>query len=1293
MALDDTKGIIKVGGRGGGGKLGGGNQTPVEADDNLFTDSTLYVLDLVSEGEIEGWSDAVNPAKCIFFDGVPLQNPDDSFNFEGVEYWLRTGTPDQDPIPGFAAVENEVTAGLGGKVTTSQPITYQLTDPDVDAVRVKVGTPALQSIADNGDINETSVQYRVMMQVGAGPFTEQLTRSFTGKTTSGYQRQHRIEVPTARPINIRVERITADSESTKLQNDIYFTSITEVIDAKLSYPNSAIVGMAIPATTFGGSVPRRTYLLKGMKCWVPSNYDPVARTYDEGSPWDGTFVKAFTSNPAFFGYTVYIEDRWGLGDRVAPELVDKWSVYEIGKYCDRQVDDGLGGTEPLLTINGVINERQAAYDVITQLSSTWRGATYWGAGAVVPVQDRPADPVKLVTNANVIDGAFTYQSSALDARKTAAVATFRHANDHYRMKPGAVHEDHAAIDRFGRRQLDIQLPFCTSVGEALRTVRWHIDTNLNEVETVTYTAGMDHIGIRPFDIVLIADKYKILKRTMGRVKAILPARDVVEVDAPIGVVNGTSYTLHITKTDGTIHEVGVNVTVTEDASQLSLAAALPSDVEVNTPFILASADAEPLPYRVLMVEPKGHEVTVTALRYDAGKEARVEGGLYAYVNDPIVLPEQSQPIAPASVSVEPIVRPDPGSVSKLHFLVSWPNHPDTRVVRHLVRVREPGSGWRWADESDTNFVEYAARTRTQGTYDFRCYAVGLDGQVSGFVTQSYTHVLDDFVLPETPVISGYEAGYDTITLRMAEHPASDFAFFKIYGATAVDPPTLVHLDSTPSNTYTRRPPDGDQYVRYKVTAVTRAPRESDPADASFVIVAPTGVGLDALGQDVLDHVDAARAAAIAQAAADRAEARLDTLEMRHAELINSLAAGNLQAQLRQHSQFEQNSAAITEEIATRASGDEALAASIATLTATVGQNTAGLAAELIVRADADSALSTSLTSVTTTVDGHTATIADHTASIDGTVALGGWSINNNGVAAFLGIISEHIDGNVTSSVPIQADQFSISAPDGTSSGIPFTVVTTEYTNNGETVPVGTYMTEAFIRNGSITNAMIGNAAITSAKIGDAEITSAKIADAAITSAKIGDAEISNAKIANGSITNAKISGTLQSSTFISGSSGWQLKQNGDAEVNNLVVRADMIEADAVVETKTGSTTGTSTASNNSQIVTTATLSVATGGLVMISASTDIRGNDDTDLDFYVDVRRGSTVIATSEVKNPGQDGGTPLWGGVTLTAFDQPSGGSYSYNLRFRWSKTTTTGTSPQVKNRKIAAVDFKPTG
>lgn len=732
-----------------GGKGGGGGRAPYEAPDNLLADSTAYLIDVVSEGEIEGWADEENPAKCIYFDDTPLQNGDGSFNFEGVEYWLRTGTPNQNPVPGFAAVETEFNVGV--EVEHAQPVARSVTAADVDAVRVKVGVSQLSTLeTDTGDLLEASVDFDIEMQAGNGGWETVGSYTFSGKTTSGYQRAYRVELPEVRPVSIRVRRVTEDSEVSNIQDVIYFVSYTEIIDAKLRYPDTAYVALAIPAEAFGGRIPRRSYRLKGMKCWVPSNYDPDTRTYDESAIWNGTFKRAFTDNPAFFTYTVFRDDRWGLGERIAPDLVDKWRIYQIGKYCDQLVPDGLGGMEPRFTMNGVMNTREAAYQVITQLSAAFRGVTYWGAGAVVPVQDAPSDPVKIVTNANVVDGAFNYAGTGLPARKTAVVTSFRDPDDHFKVKAGVVFEDQDAIQRYGRRQQDSTLAFCTKRGEALRTAKWIVDTNTTARETVNYQAGYDHAALRPGDKILISDKHRVGFRMGGRILNVSADRRTVDLDAPVTLALSESYKLMLANDVGDYVERAVQAGIEGPVEQLPLTSALPANVQAGAVFVLTASNLPPRQFRVVSNTPEKHLFNIVALEDDPAKYDRVELGINVDAESPYLLPDlNAAPPRPVDLQVAVWYREQPAG---LVATVSWSTENGQPATSYRVEFTNERGKRHYIRDVREQTIDIPLRGSKRGPYKVHVASENAFGTRSGYANRQFS-VGNNVLVPDP--VSGF----------------------------------------------------------------------------------------------------------------------------------------------------------------------------------------------------------------------------------------------------------------------------------------------------------------------------------------------------------------------------------------------------------------------------------------------------------------------------------------------------------------------------------------------------------
>lgn len=502
----------------GQGKGGGDQRAPVEHANDLFSTALARIVDLLGEGEIVGLKDRDNIAKSIYFDDVPLQNADGSFNFEGVTVTERVGTPDQDPVEGFDEIESSIS--INQEVKDASSPQWVITDPEMDAMRLILRLPALyMQNTENGDLLRHSIGFKLeVLEDGAGSWTELINTTIEGKTNSPYQRAYRIELgdfaDAAYPLTFKVSRTTAESEATTTQDSFFVDSYIELYALNLSYPDSAYVALTIDAEQFGGRVPRRSYLVQGLKIRVPSNYDPDTRTYT--GLWDGTTTVAYTNNPAYILWDILTNTRYGLGFSLTDSQVDKAAIYQAGVYCDELVPDGKGGEHPRFTLNAVITERKEAYTVIQAICSVFRSMSFWSAGGVSITWDSPQDVSRIVAPENVIDGNFEYSGVSLKAQHSAVLVTWNDPNDLYKQRIEVV-EDADRIARFGWRQLELVAYGCTNRAQALRMGRWVLDTEQHETETVTFTAGFDHADVRPGEILKISDPSRVGARVHGRV--------------------------------------------------------------------------------------------------------------------------------------------------------------------------------------------------------------------------------------------------------------------------------------------------------------------------------------------------------------------------------------------------------------------------------------------------------------------------------------------------------------------------------------------------------------------------------------------------------------------------------------------------------------------------------------------------------------------------------------------------------------------------------------------------------
>lgn len=713
-----------------GGKAGGGSsRTAREAPNTLQSNTVAKVVDILSEGEIEG---LVNGDKSIFFDATPLQNPsDDSYNFNGIIVETRMGTPDQEYLTGFQSVETEVAVGV--KVIQSTPIIRTISDAETDAIRLKIRTPALtQQDTSNGDLNGTSVQFKIEVQPDGGSYTladigAPNPYTLSGKTTSPYEVDFRVPLPAGGdPWNVKVTRITPDSGSVALVNEIYWSSYTKLIDNKLTYPDVALIGLRVDAQQFNQTIPSRAYEIKGIKVKVPSNYNPITREYT--GLWDGTFDIAWTDNPAWILYDLMTNERYGLGDVLKEELIDKYSFYSIAQYNDELVPDGYGGMEPRFRFNGVLQTREEAYDVLSSVASCMNCQTYWSAGIVMISQDRPSDPVKLVSPANVIGGEFTYSGTALKARNSVVAVQWNDPDDFYQPAVTLV-EDADMIDQVGWRQKDVAAYGCTSRGQAYRFGKWIIDTERHSTEILSYKASMDHVDVKPGDIIAVADPDYAGIRYGGRL--VSGTTTSATLDAPIDISDTEEYEIAIMLDNGQIEErvvtnvAGTHTTLTWD-SALSLT---PS---AGAMWVITGTNVAPRQFRVVGVsETEANIFEINAIYHDPTKYDRIEQDFNLASPNFTILP--SGPIrTPSGVSVSEYVY-QAGARVKSAVTLSWTAAADPRVAFYQVEIKRPGTDY-FAGIGATSGVSIDIPDTPNGVYSFRVRAVDNLGRFSEYAT-------------------------------------------------------------------------------------------------------------------------------------------------------------------------------------------------------------------------------------------------------------------------------------------------------------------------------------------------------------------------------------------------------------------------------------------------------------------------------------------------------------------------------------------------------------------------------
>ncbi|NAX17172.1 MULTISPECIES: TipJ family phage tail tip protein [unclassified Vibrio] len=506
-----------------GSKAGESEQhTPVEAPNDLRSVATARILLALGEGEFEG---GVNE-KSIYLDGTPLMSQNGTINFPGVKWDFRSGTVDQQYIQGFPAVESETAIGV--ELKSDAPWTRSFNDGQISAVIIRFRWPSLQEQKDNGDVVGYSIDYRVEVSTDGGPYIVASQQGVTGKTTSNYERSVRINLPSGNGWVVKVTRLTPNMNNNRIADLMYIGAVTEVIDRKMRYPNTALLGIQFDASQFS-NIPTISVLAKMRKIRVPDNYDPVTRTYS--GIWSGGFKIAYSNNPAWVTYDIIIENRFSVGDKVGPQFVDKYELYKIAQYCDQQVPDGKGGTEHRYECNIYIATAAEAWQVLRDIASIYRGMIYWMQSQMTVRADMPRDTDYIFTNANVIDGSFTYSGSDERVKYTRALVSYDNPDNNFESDVTTTY-DNALQRRYGDNVVELSAFGCTRESEAQRRGKWAIYTNNND-RTVAFKTGME--GEIPMigHIVAVADDLISGVRIGGRISNVSADGKTITLDREV----------------------------------------------------------------------------------------------------------------------------------------------------------------------------------------------------------------------------------------------------------------------------------------------------------------------------------------------------------------------------------------------------------------------------------------------------------------------------------------------------------------------------------------------------------------------------------------------------------------------------------------------------------------------------------------------------------------------------------------------------------------------------------------
>lgn len=662
----------------------------------------------MSEGEVEGLA---NGFKSIFLDDTPVESDSGARNFQDVTLDFRSGTNDQTYMEGFESIASE--AAVGVELKSDTPWVKGITNLNLDAVIVRVRFGALKKQdPSNGDVSGIVIDYSIEVQTDGGAWELMLDTKMSGKTSANYERTHRIGLPKANNNwLIRVTRKTPNSSSEYVSDKMYIQAITEVIDLKLTYPNTAVIGVQYDAETFS-NIAKIAVDLKGVKIRVPSNYDPVSRTYI--GIWDGTFKRAYSNNPAWIYYDLCTNKRYALGNRLTEQMIDKWSLYRLAQYCDQLVPDGKGGQEPRFTCNVYIQSAESAFDILSKLAGVFRAISYWDGNSIVCDADLPQDTYFTYTRANVIDGYFEYSGTRARDRHNAVKVAWDNPQNRYKTEYVFVRDEAAiARDRGAVKLLELEAWGCTSEGQAQRTGQWALKTEQLETRTVTFKVGLDGYIPLPGKVIEVADELLAGRANGGRISAVSADRKIITLDRD-DVVCRAGDRLVVNGEDG---KAQTRIVSSVTGRNITVTVAFDSVAAENV-WVVDAQDLKTMKFRVMSItQDDKHQFSITALQYESSKYDAIDFG--AFIDDrpiSIINPTTQAPVTNVLISSETMVQQ---GLSIETMVIVWDQAQG--ATKYQVEWRKDDGTWIKLPISGSNSVE--VQGIYAGNYEARVIAI------------------------------------------------------------------------------------------------------------------------------------------------------------------------------------------------------------------------------------------------------------------------------------------------------------------------------------------------------------------------------------------------------------------------------------------------------------------------------------------------------------------------------------------------------------------------------------------
>lgn len=1026
---------------------GGGGHTPVESPDSIQSMAIAKILLALGEGEWAGGLDGTN----IYLDGTPLTNEDGSSNFEGVSWEFRPGTQSQEYIKGVPAVENEIT--IGTELKSSAPWVRAVNNTQLSAVRLRFGWPALQQQKDNGDVNGYKIEYAIDVATDGGAYREVLKSAVDGKTTTLYERSHRIDLPKATTgWQLRVRRLTANANSGRIADTMNVEAYTEVIDAKLAYPNTALLYVEFNAKQFQ-NIPKVTCRPKMMIVRVPDNYDPVTRRYS--GVWTGGFKWAWTDNPAWVFYDILISDRYGLGQRIDSTQVDESELYRIAQYCDQLVPDGRGGDgmEPRFKCDVYIQSREDAWTVLTDFAAIFRGMTCYGQNQIVTLADMPRDLDYTYTRANVINGKFAYSASSERTRYTTAMVGWSDPTNHYADAVEAVFEN-ALVRRYGVNQTEITAIGCTRQSEANRRGRWALLSNSQD-RTVEFSVGLDGLIPFPGHIIGVADQM-LSGRVMGGRISSVEGRNV-RLDREPDIKSGDRLIVNLPS--------GISQARTVQSVNGRLVTVTTSYSETPQAESVWAVDADELAvqlYRVVSVaDNNDNTYTIVGTYHDPDKYARIDTGARIDERPISVIPPGVQ-MAPENVLITSYSSINQG-IAVTTLRATW-NAVKNAIAYEAEWRKDNGN---WVSVPRTSALGFEVPNIYAGRYLVRVRAINASDISSLWATSLETQLNGKEGKPPLPI--GFKADPLVFGIQLSWNfpdGAEDTLNTEIQynDKNAEDGAMLLSDIPYPQRSYQQMGLSAGQSFFYRARLVDRSGNQGDWIDW---VLGESSTDVDWIADEVKKEIEQSEAFKEIDKNLTDSNAKLQ--DAAEAAIQNALA--NDADVRRWMAQNGDRKAEITETRQVVATESEARAAAVDKLNSKTDKTEAELTTLRETVATDIEAISTQVTGLTSTVGENTAAIQVRGQTIfnqDGTgsaVYSIGTGVTYNGQyhAAGLSVGAEVKGGVVSTKILASADQFAVLNPATSGYTLPFFIQGSQ-----------TFIVSALIQDASITNAKIGS---------------------------------------------------------------------------------------------------------------------------------------------------------------------------------------------------------------------------